>query len=404
MEIGGEGMDQENKLQFLLEMIRCSGDISYWIYDSEGELLHSQSVNEDFHLIFQRSGCLQYAMGQVGNAPMCLGENLGLLWGAVFTGEEETRQLHVIGPVQNTEISQRALDSVARSMIHTSERRRLFTELLTNLPVIPLPLFQHYILMLYFCLTGERLRISDVQYQRYTQSGIKPRENLTRDRHQNYMAEKRLLYHIREGDLNFKPAQEYAASLSSGIRVHSDDPLKQVLITTASFTSLCTRAAIEGGLPPDTAYTVGDTYIQAMIDCKSPAELGALTHAMYEDFVRRVHKVRTNHKLSPQILACCEYVQLHMEDELTISILAKQAGYTPYYLSRKFKAEVGESIADYIDIVRIERAKMLLETTNQPISEIARTLHYCSSTYFSDTFKRITGKLPREYRQEAGNR
>ncbi len=69
------------------------------------------------------------------------------------------------------------------------------------------------------------------------------------------------------------------------------------------------------------------------------------------------------------------------------------------YLSRKFKLEVGKSIGDYINDIRIEKAKMLLETTTLSISEIARRLQYCSGTYFGTIFRRLTGKLPSEYRE-----
>ena len=267
------------------------------------------------------------------------------------------------------------------------------------MPVIPITMFQYYILMLHYCLTGEKLTTSDIQYQKSRQGIPGQQEDPARsDRYQTYLAEKQLLYHVREGNLDYRQAWERAASLSNGIRVKNEDPLKQALTSTTSFVSLCVRAAIEGGLPPDTAYSVGDAYIQSMAGCKKIPELGALNHAMYDDFIRRVHRVRTNSGLSRPIMKCCEYIDLHAEEELSIPILGRNAGYTDYYLSRKFKAEVGESINDYINHVRVERAKMYLETTTSSISEIALKLHFCSSTYFSSVFRRITGKLPSEYR------
>lgn len=68
--------------------------------------------------------------------------------------------------------------------------------------------------------------------------------------------------------------------------------------------------------------------------------------------------------------------------------------------ARKFKKEMHMSIHEYTDCVRIERAKMLLETTQESVADIAAALHYCSSTYFSDAFRHITGKLPMQYRKE----
>ena len=121
---------------------------------------------------------------------------------------------------------------------------------------------------------------------------------------------------------------------------------------------------------------------------------------MYMDFIQRVKNARTNPHLSSTVRECCDYIQTHAESELSIAVLAHQFGYTGYYLSRKFKKEMHVSIADYIDFVRVEKAKILLESTFDSIADIARSLHYCSSTYFSETFHRVTGMLPNAYRKE----
>lgn len=92
-----------------------------------------------------------------------------------------------------------------------------------------------------------------------------------------------------------------------------------------------------------------------------------------------------------------------MEDELSATIIAGQLEYTPYYLSRRFRKEKGMSLSDYIDSVRIEKAKALLLGTNETIASIASLLHYCSSTYFSGIFRKRTGILPNEYRKRQGN-
>lgn len=394
-------METRDKLKFLWELLQCSYPIHGWVYDGSGALLEGDDDSENLRQIFVQSRCLEYAVGYVGNSPVCLSSLLGLLWGAVFEGEGESRRIHVIGPVLNAELPRKTIEDTAKRHLKESQEREAFTELLSKLPVVPFPLFQHYMLMLHYCVTGEHAVLSDIQYQiKSDQQKRNSAKKPIRDRHQTYMAEKQLLYHVREGDLNYQAAQSRAAAVSTGVQIKTQDPVNQALISTTTFTSLCTRAAIEGGLSPDTAYTVGDTYIQAMISCKTVSELGALSHNMYEDFISRVHKERQNKHLSKAVSECCDYIQMHPEEELSISVLAKLSGYTDYYLSRKFKKEMFCSINEYIDIVRIERAKLLLETSDESIAEIASSLHYCSSTYFSDTFRRIVGKLPMQYRKE----
>lgn len=94
------------------------------------------------------------------------------------------------------------------------------------------------------------------------------------------------------------------------------------------------------------------------------------------------------------------YIELNVEEDFSISDLAARAGYTKYYLSRKFEEETGVSLNSYINIARVERAKLLLTITDDGIQEIADRLHFCSRSYFSEAFRKITGTSPAKYRKE----
>lgn len=124
---------------------------------------------------------------------------------------------------------------------------------------------------------------------------------------------------------------------------------------------------------------------------------------MYADFIERVHKCRTNLDVSRQIRACCDYIELHAEDDISIETLAEQAGYSKYYLSRKFKDETGATVTEYIKAARVERAKLLLAATELSIQEIAEKLHFCSRSYFSTVFLQTAGCTPTEYREKGEN-
>lgn len=68
-----------------------------------------------------------------------------------------------------------------------------------------------------------------------------------------------------------------------------------------------------------------------------------------------------------------------------------------YYLSRKFRQEMGASIGTNIKYVREERAKLMLVTTALPIAQIADSLRFASLSHFSETFREIAGKTPQQY-------
>ncbi|MDF2511228.1 MAG: AraC-type DNA-binding protein [Herbinix sp.] len=103
---------------------------------------------------------------------------------------------------------------------------------------------------------------------------------------------------------------------------------------------------------------------------------------------------------SSQIRICCEYIDSHPEDRLTLDLLAEKVGYTEHHLSRKFGLEMSCSITDYINKSKMERAKFMLINTKFSIQIISERLGFDSRSYFSYTFRKFTGETPSDYRKE----
>lgn len=70
------------------------------------------------------------------------------------------------------------------------------------------------------------------------------------------------------------------------------------------------------------------------------------------------------------------------------------------YMSREFNREVNMPLRDYINLVRIKNAKVLLESSDLTVSEIAYTVGFSDSGYFSAVFKKAVGSSPREYKKQ----
>lgn len=94
------------------------------------------------------------------------------------------------------------------------------------------------------------------------------------------------------------------------------------------------------------------------------------------------------------------YIGQHYADELSLEHLAGIVHLSPSYLSKLFKKETGENISGYIQSVRIERAKVLLRTTDKKTYEIAEEVGIDDPVYFSRIFKKLTGLKPREYKMQ----
>lgn len=97
------------------------------------------------------------------------------------------------------------------------------------------------------------------------------------------------------------------------------------------------------------------------------------------------------------IYECRKYIDDHYEEYLTVSEIARHIGVSLSYLSRIFKASTGNTIINYINEKKIEKAKDYLLNTDMKIYEIAEKLGFENTTYFSYFFKKYTGMSPKDY-------
>ncbi|NNE76579.1 MAG: helix-turn-helix transcriptional regulator [Pricia sp.] len=94
------------------------------------------------------------------------------------------------------------------------------------------------------------------------------------------------------------------------------------------------------------------------------------------------------------------YIAENLDGPLSISKMAQHFNMSSDHFSRSFTKIIGVRPNRYIQQRRIERAQMLLLTTDDTISEVAEKAGYQSLAYFSRAFKKITGKNPNTFRKD----
>lgn len=111
----------------------------------------------------------------------------------------------------------------------------------------------------------------------------------------------------------------------------------------------------------------------------------------------QVQKTKTLSQLG-QVL---QYIHTHLDQKLTVEQLAAERNMNVDYFSRKFLELVGVRPVDYIISKRLERAQLLLTTTDTSLKEIAELVGISNIYYFSRLFKGRFGVPPSQYRKTA---
>ena len=93
-----------------------------------------------------------------------------------------------------------------------------------------------------------------------------------------------------------------------------------------------------------------------------------------------------------------QYIDSHIESNLSIKTLSNYVFRSPSQTIRIFKKEYGITPYDYLLSKKIETAKLLLVNTNMPIKQIALKLKFADEHYFSNYFKLKTGYAPISFR------
>jgi AraC-like DNA-binding protein len=95
-----------------------------------------------------------------------------------------------------------------------------------------------------------------------------------------------------------------------------------------------------------------------------------------------------------------QFIRRHIGDKISLEDIAKHFGFHPHYLIKLFNDRTGMSPMQYLQELRLEKAKELLEMTDLTVSEISERLGWTNS-YFSRLFHQREGVSPSEYRKHA---
>lgn len=108
--------------------------------------------------------------------------------------------------------------------------------------------------------------------------------------------------------------------------------------------------------------------------------------------------------LDSRITRSLAYICENFPAPLTVPKMAEHCGLSPSRFACLFRAQTGQTPQRFLELQRLNRARQLLEFTQEPVSVIARQVGFDNPFYFSLRFRRHSGASPREWRQQQPGR
>lgn len=163
---------------------------------------------------------------------------------------------------------------------------------------------------------------------------------------------------------------------------------------------ILTREVIKSGSTKTYLHTLYNKFYNNILKAKKLLLLQQLEIDMINSYFDILinHVELKNNLILNKIIG---YLYIHLENTITLEEISIDLNLSIGYLENTFKKNMGTSIMKYFKELKINRAKVLLITTNKSILEISTLLCFCDQANFCKTFKNIVGLTPTQFRNKS---
>lgn len=331
-------------------------------------------------------------------------------YGIVNSGNQKL----IIGPTRQVANTERELRELAFRADVPAEDTEAFISGMKNIVRMPMESILQMLCTINYVWNDEKLTLEDITITEAEQDDLKrlleSRRSTQRmnaiageaherpDIYNTFDYEQQLLRMVRKGDVAALKSWIASAPAVRGGTLATDQ-LRQIKNTFVVSTTLASRAAIQGGMDVEDAFSLSDAFIQKAELLNTPNQLTNLQYHMVLEFTERVDRIRHGKQPTALILSVRNYIQHHISESIRIEDMAKALYMSRPYLSAKFKQESGQSLTDFILKEKTEEAKRLLRYSGKSSAAIGLYLGFSSPSHFVRVFRKYAGYNPGEYRE-----
>lgn len=219
--------------------------------------------------------------------------------------------------------------------------------------------------------------------------------------HNPYDQEVRELDSIRRGDIEM--LRQSLKETYRGVEGQlSKNQVRQAKNIAICVITLASRAAIEGGMLPEEAFSMVDGYVLQIEEMNNILKINAMARQAEYEYARAVARIREKTQKNELVERTKNYIFQNLHNEIVIGNIGYEIGVNTSYLSDLFHKVEGMTIQHYIRQEKIRMAENMLRYSEYDVKEIANYLCFCSQSYFGHVFKEQTGMTPMQYRKKYG--
>ena len=394
-------MKQKHNMENFLKMYYFDHNIPMYIYADHN---FDTCVPQQTSLTFPPQKYMEILISRPDRISYCA-TDYGVYFGCLRLDFDITKYL-VIGPVSNVPYSKDALLNMYRDYVISNENKEEFHDFLKRIPHISKLSLISKLVFINYCVYEEVKTPADFLPDYSSPKALSPEiVQMNYDKKENYVynksyvLEEAILKLVRTGNAEgFQSLQFNDDNFHIGVT--SNNAIRQLKNNIIINTTVCTRAAIDGGLEYDTAYELSDHFIQLAEQTDNPDILYELLGKIAYTFAEKVANTQTPVSTDERLQKAIQYIQQNTNQHITVGDVAGYIGFSKSYFSAYFKENLGFTVSDFILRCKLEEGRRLLQFTNKPISAISTFLCFSSQSHFQTAFKKQFGMTPNEYRRK----
>ena len=217
-----------------------------------------------------------------------------------------------------------------------------------------------------------------------------------------YAVENRMLDAIRRGDIS---EATYQQNLFMGFTLDQrlPDTMRDGKDMLIAVNTAYRKAIEQAAVHPFYIDAISGQFVTEIENAENPAQLQALIPKMIRHYCLLVQR-HSLERYSSAVRNSLNYIDFHYMEPLNLEGLAARFAINKNYLSSRFHKEVGVTVTEYINSIRVRRSEELLGKTALSMQSVAEQCGFSDANYFTRTFKKINGVSPNEYRKSLKNR